>query len=151
MHHYSVKPLHVAVRPSRQLALLLGVACVSVAGLILLLPLPLWAMGWCLLLVFCAAAYHYQRHVWLRMPQAITALEVGSNGELRCLARAHDWCDAAVLGSSFVSPWLTVLNLRLPGRRLAQHVVLLPDAVEADAFRHLRVWLRWGRKNEQQD
>lgn len=148
MQHYSVKPLHVVLRPSRLLALSLGGACVSAAVLISLLPLPLWAQGLCLLVVICATAYHFSRHVWLRLPQSITALEVGGKGEFRCFTRASAWCDAVVLGSSFVTPQLTVLNLRLPHRRLAQHVVLLPDALESDAFRRLRVWLRWGQAHE---
>lgn len=144
MQHYSVKPHHVALRPSRLLALLLGGAGMSVAVLTALLPLPVWGKGFCILVVISAAAYSFNKYAWLRMPQSITALEVGSRGKFRCFAGAHDWRDAEVLGSSFVTPWLTVLNLRLPGKRLAQHVVVLPDAVDSDAFRHLRVWLRWG-------
>jgi toxin CptA len=41
-------------------------------------------------------------------------------------------------------PWLTVLNLKLPGKRLVRHVILLPDALDENEFRRLRVWLRWG-------
>lgn len=49
-----------------------------------------------------------------------------------------------VLPGSVVHPTLTVLNLRVLGRRLSYHVIVMPDAVEAQAFRQLRVWLRWG-------
>ncbi|OIQ81376.1 hypothetical protein GALL_368600 [mine drainage metagenome] len=149
MHHYSVKPIHLALRTSQRLALLLGIVCVSVMLLIALLPLPPWAAILGALALLCSTGYECSRHAWLRTPQAITALEVDARGELRCFSRAHDWCAAEVLGSSFVTPKLTVLNLRLKGRRLVQHVVLLPDAVEREQFRRLRVWLRWGQMHDQ--
>lgn len=148
MHHYSLKPLHVSLRPSRLLALFLVGACVSIVVLIALLPIPVWARVLCALVVTCATAYSLSRYAQLHIPQSITALEVGSKGEFRCFTRAQDWCDAEVLGSTFVTPWLTVLNLSLPGNRLVQHVVIMPDAVDRDAFRHLRVWLRWGQVHE---
>ena len=148
MPHYSVKPLHVALRPSRMLGLLLGVACVSVVVLIALLPLPVWGKVLGVLVVTLATTYSYNQYAGLRLLRSITALEVGSKGELRCFTRAHDWRNAEVLGSSFVTPWLTVLNMRLPDQLLAQHVVLLPDTLESDAFRRLRVWLRWGQVHE---
>jgi hypothetical protein len=39
-----------------------------------------------------------------------------------------------------------VLNLRVPGEMLATHVLILPDNVETDAFRRLRVLLKWSRQ-----
>jgi toxin CptA len=66
-----------------------------------------------------------------------------------------------ILGSSFVAPYLTVLELRPlePSagssgtgirewwRKRWKHrprsVVILPDAIDAEAFRQLRVLLRW--------
>ena len=49
----------------------------------------------------------------------------------------------AVLGSSFVSPLLTVLSLRMLGAGGSRSLVVTPDALGADEFRRLRVWLRW--------
>jgi len=53
------------------------------------------------------------------------------------------WHEAVLLGSSFVAPHLTVLNLKPAGGRLAKHLVILPDAIDAEDFRRLRVWLKW--------
>jgi toxin CptA len=47
------------------------------------------------------------------------------------------------LGTTYVTPYLTVLNLRGHGERGARHVTLLPDSLHAEDFRKLRVWLRW--------
>ena len=48
-----------------------------------------------------------------------------------------------MLSSSFVSPSLTVLNLRVAGAARPRHLVILPDNVEKETFRRLRVLLRW--------
>lgn len=139
-----MKAIHAALRPSRMLAVLLGTAGLGACLLVAMLPLPLWGK-----LVFGAVAmsctfYHISRDALLRMPKAITALEVSSEGAMRCMARDGTWTNVVVLGDSFVTPWLTVLNLRLPERRFARHLAVLPDAVDAEAYRGLRVWLRWG-------
>jgi len=49
-----------------------------------------------------------------------------------------------VLGSSYVSGWLTVLNLQTSDGRKCRSVVILPDAADMEPCRRLRVWLRWG-------
>jgi toxin CptA len=75
----------------------------------------------------------------------IVALRVNVKGEFSIRQRDGDWLEATLLGTSFVAPYLTVLNLRLSNKRWPQHVVLVPDALPADGFRQLRVWLKWGR------
>ncbi len=52
--------------------------------------------------------------------------------------------DGRWLPGCFVAPWLVVLRWRPEGSRFARTVLLPPDAVEAEAFRRLRVLLRWG-------
>ena len=91
-----------------------------------------------------AASYNIFRDALLRLPGSVVALEVTSQGHLRCQCRSGEWLDAAVCGNSFVTPWLTVLNLRLPGKRCARHALVLPDSADGEMFRRLRVWLRWG-------
>ncbi len=46
--------------------------------------------------------------------------------------------DASLLSSSFVRPWLTVLNFSV-GRFGRRSIILVPDAVDAEALRRLRV------------
>ena len=48
-----------------------------------------------------------------------------------------------VVDGSFVAPWLTVIHWRPAGSRWTRTILLLPDMVEAAAFRRLRVLLRW--------
>ena len=51
---------------------------------------------------------------------------------------------ARVLGTSYVSPRLSVINLRLDGRMFARHMLIVSDNADAECFRRLRVLLRWG-------
>jgi hypothetical protein len=44
---------------------------------------------------------------------------------------------------SFVAPWLTVVRWVPEGARFARVVTIVPDAVDAGAFRRLRILLRW--------
>ena len=72
----------------------------------------------------------------------IVALRVNIKGEFSVQQRGGEWLVASVLVSSFVMPWLTILQLKIADKR--EYLVLLPDALDADDFRRLRVWLRWG-------
>jgi toxin CptA len=79
----------------------------------------------------------------LRGADAITAIELEDDGGVvhrRDGRKEH----ARLLASTYVSPCLTLLNLRVARRIPAQHIIIVPDNVEAEAFRRLRVWLRWG-------
>lgn len=145
IHHYSLKPIAVALRPSRLLTLVLGAVGLGAMALVWTMPLPVALQALLMLAIVASAGDAVWRYAWLRAPQSIQQLEVNHKGALRCLMPAHDWQAAQVLGSSTVTPWLTVLNLRLEGRRFARHVVLLPDMAEHDTLRQLRVWLRWGQ------
>lgn len=143
-----MKPLAVPLRPSRLLGLVLAGASLGACGLILLLPVAVWQQAVVVAAIVAGVGHAFWRHVWLRAPQSVNALEVNAKGELHCRTSAGDWQPARVLGSSTVTAWLVVLNLKFEGRWLARHVVVLPDMADADALRRLRVWLRWGQAHE---
>jgi toxin CptA len=44
---------------------------------------------------------------------------------------------------AFVAPWLTVLRWVPEGARYSRSIVVAPDAAQAEAFRRLRILLRW--------
>ncbi|MGH8600572.1 MAG: protein YgfX, partial [Burkholderiales bacterium] len=81
----------------------------------------------------------------LKWRNAIVALEIGNEGVTIRERNAARWRPCHVLGTTFVSSHLTVLNLRLLKGGAVRHVVLLPDNVDQDDFRRLRVWLRWNK------
>ena len=146
MKHYNLKPIRLVLRPSRRLAWVLALAGTGACGLVLLMPLPWWSkLLWCAI-ALPATCFHVLRDGLLRLANSITVIEVDVHGRLHCQTRNGAWVDAEVLDDSYVTPWLTVLRLRLPQRRWAKHALLLSDSGDAEMFRRLRVWLRWGRQ-----
>lgn len=87
--------------------------------------------------------FYLRRMALLRSPQSIVAIEIGEDGKFAFQTLDGRWHAARLRQSSFVSPWLTVLNLSPENARWMRNVVILPDSVQADEFRRLRVWLRW--------
>lgn len=47
------------------------------------------------------------------------------------------------LSGCFVQPWLVILCFKQRGRFMRRHVPVFRDSVEAEPFRHLRIYLRW--------
>jgi toxin CptA len=82
----------------------------------------------------------------LRLPGSLVGLELNSKGELHVQRQDGKKQSVTVLADSVVLPYLTILNLKMDGRRWHRHMLITPDRVESNAFRQLRVWLRWGRQ-----
>lgn len=94
--------------------------------------------------VLLGSAWHTLRRDGFRVSQhSLIGLRLDEDCHCEFQTRTGEWHDAALLGSSFVSPNLTVLNLKPVNGRLVKHLAVLPDAVSAEDFRRLRVWLKW--------
>lgn len=143
MKHYSLKPLRVALRPSPRLAMLLALAGLGSAVLLALLPLPRWLMLALCAAVLLATCHHLARDVLRLLPGSVVLLEVDAGGRLRVVCRNGAADAAEVAGDSRVGAWLTLLNLKVAGRR--RSVLLTGDGTDAEDYRRLRVWLRWGQ------
>lgn len=135
--------LSISLGPSRLLLVLLATMHGVAAGGLWLVPGPLWPKALLGLSLAASLVFHGARDAWRLLGRSAVALRLRSDCKCEIGNRLGGWQEARLLGSSFVSPYLTVLNLRPEGRRFARHVVILPDAVDADAFRRLRVLLRW--------
>lgn len=135
--------LRIELKPSRQLALLLGVAHALTAGSVLLLPVGLGVRIALLTLIALSLARSIRHPAVSASPQAFTALEVHRDGSVQWWRRSGGALSGRVLGESFVSPLLTVVALRRDDDGRSERIVLLPDSADADALRALRVWLRF--------
>ncbi|MDR2219149.1 MAG: hypothetical protein LBE24_01025 [Methylobacillus sp.] len=151
MSHYNAKPVRLDLRPSRRLTWLLGGAVCAACAAIGILPISLWVKSGIVLFMLAASAFHIMRDARLALRSSILALEVSASGELSMLTREQGWRVATVRGDSFVTPPLTVLVLAPEGQRLSRYAVLLPDSADAEALRRLRVWLKWGNQNRDQE
>jgi toxin CptA len=90
------------------------------------------------------------RDAALHATHSIITLELSEDGRIACQTRRGDWFDCELLGSSYVSPQMTVVNLRLQGSWRTRRVILVPDNVDPRDFRRLRIWMRWKSGEEQQ-
>ncbi len=70
-------------------------------------------------------------------------LRLLDDGTLELRDAAQAWQPAVVLPRTTVTPWLCVLAYRRAGERSGRSIALLPDHLEAEDYRRLRVWLRW--------
>jgi toxin CptA len=89
------------------------------------------------------SAIGHLRAALQRAPHAVAGLELTVDGRVAVAGPSGDWLTARVRSAAVPVPWLAVVTLRdARGQRRA--AVVLPDALEREAFRRLRVWLRWG-------
>lgn len=136
-------PRHFALHPSRLLFLCIVAAHLLVMGVFALLPFPaiLYLTLLCVLLLSCV--YYVLRDASLRLEGACVALRLEEK-YIVLVDRENREMTGKLLGSSVVTPYLTVLNIALDGVRRTRNVVILPDSMDATSFRQLRVLLKWG-------
>ena len=133
-----IRPIEISLHTSRQLARILLAA--HLLALLIAWALPLnWLLKSGSSLLLLASLAMLKKYL---MQPNIVALRVNIKGEFSVQRRGGEWLEVSVLGSSFVMPWLTILHLKIADKR--EYLVLLPDNLDADDFRRLRVWLRWG-------
>ncbi len=127
---------------SRFLAALLITAHGAAFAALLPLTLPTWAKAALATLVLFSLVHHLRRNAWLSAPSAGVALML--EGDRAMLStRGGKQLTVQIRRDGLVTPFLTVLNVQPQGTRLARSIVILPDSLDAESFRQLRVWLKW--------
>ncbi len=114
-----------------------GVALVAVTPMAWPVRLVLWGvLSWSLY-------YSLVTHAWRSRPLAITAIELDNEGVASVrFAGSESWQPVRIT-SRFVHPRLTLMTLRLEGRRWPVNLVIAADAVEPEPFRRWRVALKF--------
>lgn len=138
-----METLTISAGPSRQLVFLLAAMHAFAAAMLWLAPLPFWLAAALMPLLAGSAWFYLGRDGLRNFSGSLIGLRLHADRRCEFRLRSGDWQEAEVLGGSFVAPYLTVLNLRPADSRLARHLVILPDAVDSEDFRRLRVWLKW--------
>jgi toxin CptA len=135
----------VAISPSVRLAVALCLVHCVAAALLWLVPVPALGKAVFTLAIAISLVYLLARDATLHAGHAIVALELDDSGSLFFQTRGGRRVECELLGSSYVSPSLTIVSMRPRGRAGARRVVLVGDNVEPRDFRRLRTWLRWKR------
>jgi toxin CptA len=134
-------------KPSYRLAAILSLAHLAAAGLLWLLELPLGIKAIAAAALVFSLIYYLRQDALLTANDAVEFFEL--SGEMQCTltTRSGESRGCSILGGTFVTPYLAVLNLKSSGKFFTSSVVILPDSIDAEEFRQLRVWLRWKWKN----
>ena len=133
----------IAIRRSALIAFVLIAVHGAAGGVLWLVTLPAgwaWPVGGAIAL---SLGWLLARDAMLVVPRAIVALELREGGQIACVTRDGGLVEGTVLPSTYVSAWVTVVNVRPRARRRARSVILVPGNVDPAAFRRLRTWLKW--------
>lgn len=106
------------------------------------ITLPLWARILLAALVLVSMLYHLWHDAWLLALSSNKTLLLDGDSVL-LVARNGDQVTARILADSLVTPFISVLNVLPQGAYLARSIIILPDSLDAESFRQLRVWLKW--------
>lgn len=101
-------------------------------------PFAIWVSVVLLLLVLAGSSMLLQQ-----LNHPVHSLMLSAEGKLsvRFSGKETEFFPVTILPSATVHSWLTVLRLEYEGHSL--NLMITPDAIDAEAFRRLRVWLRW--------
>jgi toxin CptA len=135
--------LRFDIRRSPLLALLLALLHCGALALALTVPMPAWGHILVGLLIAASAAHAILLHAWQTLGRSIVGLEVSEDCKVTILDRSGGTHERELMPSSFIAPYLTVLNLRRAGGWRPRTLILVPDRVAPDVYRRLRVLLRW--------
>lgn len=131
------------LQPSFYLAALLSAAHGITLAALLPLALPVWVKAALAFIILFSLAYHLWRDAWLAAPSSTRSLTLDED-QIKLSMRDGRQVTGAVAHDSMITPFITVLNVLPQGARLAHSVIILPDSLDAESFRQLRVYLKWG-------
>jgi len=141
-------PLRLTVVATRSTALLIILPLLFIAASVAVFTQWHWGLSILVSAGLAVAAYYYLKlHYWQSCQKSVTEFNQDEEGQWSVLCpnlprqkSQSDWVLVKLLGNSFLSTWLLVLNFKGEGKRFS---VLLPaDSLDKDTFRRLRVRLR---------
>ncbi|HNU66259.1 MAG TPA: hypothetical protein PKL42_03955 [Methylotenera sp.] len=109
------------------------------------------AFRWVLLaFIVLVTIYVIAKNALLSLPWSYVGLSIDSKNQLQLLRKNGTRLDVLVRPSTTVTAFLTVLNGQVKSPTLLEkiftlHVLILPDTLNAEDYRQLRVWLRWAK------
>ena len=130
-------------KPSHYLATILIIAHSAALAALLPLIFPIWSKTALALLILFSLIYHLRRDAWLSAPSSGIALKLEGD-QVVLSTHGGEQLVGQVLRDSLVTPFIAVLNVLPQGARFARSVIILPDSLDKESFRQLRVWLKWG-------
>lgn len=106
------------------------------------IDLAVWIKLLLTLLVLASLVDVFRRVVSRRAGNAITAIQLDSDGNMKLIYRSGRQSRVSRLRSVFINSIVTLLTVAVEGRRFGQKLVIPFDAVDREEFRQLRVKLK---------
>lgn len=113
------------------------------AAAVLAAPMPVVATLLLCGLLLASAALQLARTARVSRPGSIVGLELDAMGRARLRQRGGRDLAGWLLPSTFAGRRLTLVRLRLDGRRFPASVALVADNCDPEALRRLRVGMVW--------
>lgn len=135
--------LSIQRKPSYWLAIILSLAHLAAAVILWTLVLSLGIKLTVTVALIISLIYYLRQDALLTANSAVIAFELSDEMQCTLTTRSGESIVCSILSSTFVAPYLTVLNLKPAEKLFMFSVVILPDSINAEEFRQLRVWLRW--------
>ncbi|HSH53691.1 MAG TPA: protein YgfX [Methylotenera sp.] len=144
-----MKPIHINFKPSKLLSALIIGASLGASCILLLVDLTWLVKLISVLTILVVAVYYVLFRALLLLPSSYLVLDVDIKNQLKLTRKDGAHLQVSVLADSVVTPYLTILHFSCEGatflgRLFGQHLIILPDALDVESYRQLRVWLRWG-------
>jgi membrane-bound toxin of toxin-antitoxin system len=137
--------LRIELCASRQLTILLSAGHIGAFAIGAMLAVSTPGFGLLCIAVVLGGYRSIVRHALLRSSRSIVALVFDGERSCALRTRAGHWIYGEISASSYVAPWLIVLQVALERRRLATRIVLCADSMLPESHRRLRARLRWVR------
>ena len=143
----------LSLNPSYFLAWSLGCVGIFASVCVLFIPIHPIFIVMMILCVVSSSIYAILHHALLKLPWSLVCLSCNQKGQWQVLNRQGKTIQVTIHASSFVASYFTVVNMTGVNMTVvnmyeARHkkmftMLVLPHRVDADAFRRLRVHLRW--------
>lgn len=138
--------LRVPLRRSRTLALAIVGVAVLATGSWLAIDAPWWSKAAVASVVTGWTIAALRQHALRIARSSVVEVLLSDDAVVVVRTRGDRLVAGHVREASFVHPWLTTIVWRPDGARFSRSLAIVPDMLDVDDFRRLRVLLRYGRR-----
>ena len=145
----NMKPIQVNFKRSMIASALFTLMSVGALFIVILLTMSLQLKLLLSFMIVFSAIHAVSKHGLLLLPWSCVKLSINTKNQLQFTRKDGKQLEVLVQANSVVTPYLIILNSQIKEasflqRLFVQHLIIFPDAVDAENYRQLRVWLRWG-------
>ncbi len=135
----------ISLRPSWILTATFVLAHGVAIAMVVLAGMAPWLEAIAIAALVASLVFNVRQSALLRAADAVIGFEIAPDDRFSIQTRRGGWTECEVLGSTYVISFLAILNLKRTDSGRITRAVILPDSLDAEDFRKLRVWLRWKR------